>query len=74
MLAGRRSISISSLGTGFLLNAMRLAGARDFNDIGEAADMKYWGTAGIALGIGLLIAAAVSWAMARRWGMLEQER
>jgi hypothetical protein len=64
-------IIVFSLGIAFLVNAMRLAGERDINFIRKVEDLRYWGTAAVAVGAGLLVVAAVSYLMARRWGLLD---
>ena len=64
-------ILVFSLGVAFLANAMRLAGETDINFIRKVEDLRYWGTASLAVGLGLLIVAALSHFMARRWGLLD---
>lgn len=64
-------IVVFSLGAAFLANAMRLAGETDINFVHKVEDLRYWGTAAVAIGIGLLVVAGVSYFMARRWGLLE---
>jgi hypothetical protein len=53
-------IVVFSLGVAFLANAFRLRGETDINFIRKVEDLRYWGTAAVALGVGLLIVAAVS--------------
>lgn len=53
-------IVVFSLGVAFLANAFRLRGETDINFIRKMEDLQYWGTAAVALGIGLLIVAAVT--------------
>jgi len=65
-------IIVLSLGVAFLANAMRLAGETDINFIRKVEDLRYWGMASVAVGAGLLIVAAVSYFMARRWGLLDR--
>lgn len=64
-------IIVFSLGSAFLANAYRLSGETDVNFVRKVEDLCYWGTAAVALGAGLLIVAAVSHLMARRWGLLD---
>ncbi|HET7696552.1 MAG TPA: hypothetical protein VFK57_12640 [Vicinamibacterales bacterium] len=64
-------IVVFSLGVAFLANAIRLAGETDINFIRKVEDLRYWGTAGVSVGAGLLVVAAVSHLMARRWGLLD---
>lgn len=65
-------ILILCVGIALLVSAMRYAGATDMNFINEATNLRYWGTAGVALGVGLLIVAFVSNVLAIRWGLLER--
>lgn len=64
-------IVVFSLGVAFLANAMRLRGETDINFIRKVEDLRYWGTAAVALGVGLLVVAAASYWIARRWGLLD---
>jgi len=64
-------IVVFSLGVAFLANAMRLAGETDINFIRKVEDLRYWGTAAVAVGAGLLVVAGVSYFMARRWGLID---
>jgi hypothetical protein len=64
-------IVMFSLGVAFLGNAMRLSGETDINFVRKVEDLRYWGTAALALGAGLLVVAAVSYWMARRWGLID---
>jgi hypothetical protein len=65
-------IVVFSLGVAFLANALRLSGETDINFVRKVEDLRYWGTAAVALGIGLLLVAAVSHRMARGWGLLDR--
>lgn len=65
-------IIVFSLGAAFLANAFRLSGETDINFVRKVEDLRYWGTAAMALGAGLLIVAAVSHRMARQWGLLDR--
>ncbi len=58
-------IVVLSLGVAFLANAFRLSGETDINFVRKVEDLRYWGTAAVALGIGLLIVAAVSHRLTR---------
>ena len=62
---------VFSLGVAFLGNAMRLGGETDINFVRKVEDLRYWGTAAVAVGTGLLVVAAVSYWMARRWGLID---
>jgi hypothetical protein len=62
---------IFSLGAAFLGNAMRLSGETDINFVHKVEDLRYWGTAAVVFGAGLLVVAAVSYWIARRWGLLD---
>ena len=62
---------IFSLGAAFLGNAMRLSGETDINFVHKVEDLRYWGTAAVVFGVGLLVVAAVSYWIARRWGLLD---
>jgi hypothetical protein len=66
-------IVVFSLGVAFLANAMRLADETDLNFIRKVEDLRYWGTAAVAVASGLLVVAAVSYLMARRWGLLDEQ-
>jgi len=65
-------IVVCSLGIAFLFNAWRLSGLTDINDIRKVTDLRYWGTAAVAIGIGLIVAGLISHALARRWNLLER--
>jgi hypothetical protein len=60
-----------SLGAAFLANAWRLSGETDINFVRKVEDLRYWGTAAVAIGAGLLVVAGVSYVIARRWGLID---
>ena len=67
----RRSIQggaiLFVLGGAMFVNALRLRGETDINFVREAMGMNYWGTIFVACGVGLLVAAGLSHALAKRW-------
>lgn len=63
-----------SLGVAFFANATRYVGQSDINFVRKVDDLRYWGTASLAIGAGLLVAAAVSYFIARRWGLLDGDK
>ena len=63
---------VLSLGVAFFANASRLAGETDINFIRKVEDLRYWGTAAVAVGTGLLLVAVVSYLLARQWGLLDE--
>lgn len=65
-------VVVCSLGIAFLINAWRLGGLTDINDIRKVAELRYWGSAAVAVGIGLVVAGMLSHALARRWNLLER--
>lgn len=67
-------IVVVSLGAAFLANALRLSGESDINFVRKVEDLRYWGTAAVALGIGLLITAAVSHRMIREGPLHQSDR
>jgi len=60
LLAAQAGVVLTALGSGFIIS-----GDRDLDRAGGAL---------VALGLGLLGAAAVSWILARMWGMLPDAR
>jgi hypothetical protein len=60
-------IILIALGGALLLNATRLRGETDINFIREAMGMNYWGTIFLGGGVALMIVAAVSYFLAKRW-------
>ena len=65
-------IVVFSLGVAFLANALRLSDETDINFVRKVEDLRYWGTAAVAVGAGLIIVAAVSHRMARNWGLVDR--
>jgi hypothetical protein len=60
-------IILTVLGGALMLNALRLRGQTDVNYINQALGLNYWGTIFVGGGIALMIVAAVSYQLARRW-------
>jgi hypothetical protein len=71
MAGVRRSIQggtiLFVLGGALFVNALRLRGETDINYVRQAMGLNYWGTIFIGCGVGLLVAAALSHALAKRW-------
>ena len=60
-------IVLIALGGALLLNALRLRGETDINFIREAMGMNYWGTIFLGGGVALMIVAAVTYFLGKRW-------
>jgi hypothetical protein len=60
-------IVLLGLGGALLLNATRLRGETDINFVREAMGMNYWGTIFLGGGAALMVAAMVSYVLAKRW-------
>ena len=59
-----------AIGVAFLINGIAPPPGTDINFVREAEEARQWGSLTIALGVGLLIAGAVSAWVARRWRVL----
>ena len=59
-----------AIGVAFLINGVAPPAGTDINFVREAEEARQWGALTFALGIGLLIASAVSAWVARRWRVL----
>ena len=55
------------IGIADVINGLRLGSATEINFVYDRANAYYWGTLAIAIGIGLIIAAAVSYYLAKQW-------
>ncbi len=58
---------LAALGGAFMLNALRYRGMTDINFVNEAIGLNNWGTIFISCGVALLVSAAVSHLMSKRW-------
>jgi hypothetical protein len=59
-----------AIGAAFLVNGIPPPAGTDINFVREADEARWWGWLAIGLGVGLLVAGAVSTAVARRWRLL----
>ena len=59
-----------AIGVAFLINGIAPPAGTDINFVREAEEARQWGALTFALGVGLLIASAVSAWVARRWRVL----
>jgi hypothetical protein len=59
-----------AIGVAFLVNGVAPPAGTDINFVREAEEARQWGALTIALGVGLLVAGAVSAWVARRWRVL----
>jgi hypothetical protein len=56
-----------------MIASTRLAGQTDINFVRQALDEKFWGTVGISLGIGLVIAGGVAYVLAQKMGLISKK-
>lgn len=59
-----------ALGAAFLVNGIPPPEGTDINFVREADNARWWGWLALGLGVGLMLAAAVSAYAARRWRVL----
>jgi hypothetical protein len=60
-------VIIFAIGIAFFLNAYRLRDVPDPNYYHQAMDSRFWGIFGVTIGVGLLVTAALSYVIAKRW-------
>jgi hypothetical protein len=61
------------VGVGYYINAMRLADLTDINFVNERMHSFHWGALSLCLGVGLLIAAWISYIFVQRWHLANGE-
>jgi hypothetical protein len=59
------------LGVALMISSTRLDGQTDINFIREALEQKFWGTVGISLGIGLILAGLIAYVLAKQMGLIK---
>ncbi|HVP37320.1 MAG TPA: hypothetical protein VMT04_10020 [Terriglobales bacterium] len=67
-------IIVMLAGVALFLNAYRLRGETEIHFVNQVRDAQYWGTLSIAIGVGLLLAAVISYFFAKRWNLLNKEK
>lgn len=66
-------IVLALIGLGMLTHAQSLANLTDPNFVNQRNDLHYWGMVAVMTGVGLLIAAAVTRSLGRKWGLFDRE-
>ncbi len=59
------------IGIALTLGSHRLDGKTDINFVMQSLNERFWGTVGISLGIGLIIAGLIAYVLARRMGLIK---
>lgn len=57
------------IGVGYWVNGLRLRTQTDPNYVHQMLDSQYWGTLALFVGVGLFVAAAISYIFVRRWNL-----
>jgi len=60
-------IVFALIGVADVINGIRLSSATEINFVYERANAYYWGTLALAIGIGLILAGAVTHYLAKQW-------
>lgn len=55
------------IGVADMINGLRMHSETEINFVYERANAYYWGTLALAIGIGLILAGAVSYYLAKQW-------
>jgi hypothetical protein len=66
-------IVLALIGLGMLAHAEGMANLTDINFVNQRNDLHYWGMVAVMTGVGLLIAAAVTRSLGRKWGLFDRE-
>jgi hypothetical protein len=61
------------IGAGMLVHAHGLAGLTDPNFVHQREDLNYWGMTAATTGVGLLVVAAITRWLGRKWGLFDAE-
>jgi hypothetical protein len=66
-------VGVGSLfvGIALTLGASRLDGKTDINFVLQALNERFWGTLGISLGIGLILAGLIAYVLAKHMGLIK---
>jgi len=59
------------VGVALMVGTSRLDGQTDINFIRQALNEKFWGTVGISLGIGLILAGLIAYVLAKQMGLIK---
>jgi|SRR5947209_8190994 hypothetical protein len=66
-------VVLALIGAGMLAHAHGMAGLTDINFVNQRNDLNYWGMVATTMGCGLLLAAALTRWLGRRWGLFDRE-
>jgi hypothetical protein len=66
-------VVLALIGTGMLIRAHGMANMVDINFVNQRNDLNYWGMVATAMGCGLLVAAALTRWLGRRWGLFDRQ-
>ena len=66
-------IVLALIGMGMLAHAQGMAGLNDINFVNQRNDLHYWGMVAVMTGFGLMLAAAITRWLGKKWGLFDRE-